>query len=333
MAVTRAQKARLGIFLSAAAALFIGGIIALAGVKLGETRDAYFIRFTQEHVTLSGLDVGSPVKYSGISVGRVANIKVDPKDVSVILVEISLDGGTPIAEDTKANLGSLGITGLKYLELTRGTPGARVRQPGEAIPAGASLMDDLTQQAGQITQQISAVLTDLKVWTGPQTHQRVDGVLQRADKLLQTAEQTLSINQAEIQSVLKRSDQLLASGDALIKEVTVATQQINRMIKRADPRVLAILDQSKGALGRINATLAEVEALAKALQGAGGLSDSLKAANGVLRQVDRLLRQSREDAVEAINGLKETMDNLTVFSEKIKEDPSLLLLREGEDEE
>ena len=63
--------------------------------------------------------------------------------------------------DTIANLGSQGITGLKYIDLTRGTSGARVRKPGEEIPAGTSLFDSLALQAGQIATKVEAVLDRL----------------------------------------------------------------------------------------------------------------------------------------------------------------------------
>ena len=89
MSVTRAQKVRLGIFLVVSALLLIGGLVILAGARLGEKRDLYFVRYAEGEVSLNGLDVGSPVKYSGIRVGRVDRISIDPSDVSVIVVTIS----------------------------------------------------------------------------------------------------------------------------------------------------------------------------------------------------------------------------------------------------
>ncbi len=79
MAVTRAQKVRLGAFLAIGITAVVGGLVVLAGAKLGEKRDAYTVRYDQAEVSLSGLEVGSPVRYSGIKVGRVDAIGIDPK--------------------------------------------------------------------------------------------------------------------------------------------------------------------------------------------------------------------------------------------------------------
>ena len=88
----------------------IGGLIVLAGARLGKRETSITCDILKE-VSLNGLDVGSPVKYSGIRIGRVDRISIDPEDVSVIVVELSLDEG--IVQSSKANLGSMGITGLK----------------------------------------------------------------------------------------------------------------------------------------------------------------------------------------------------------------------------
>jgi ABC-type transporter Mla subunit MlaD len=61
MAVTRSRKVRLGIFVGAGLFLLVGGLVLLAGVKLGERRDRYVIRFSDPSYGLSGLEVGAPV--------------------------------------------------------------------------------------------------------------------------------------------------------------------------------------------------------------------------------------------------------------------------------
>ena len=56
---THAQKIRLGVFMLLATLLFLGSVGTLAGVKLFNPRDRYFVRFTE---SVSGLEVGSTVK-------------------------------------------------------------------------------------------------------------------------------------------------------------------------------------------------------------------------------------------------------------------------------
>src|SRR5262249_13200599 len=158
------------------------------------------VRYQEAAVSLSGLEVGAPVKYSGIRVGRVDAVRIDPMDVSVIVVEISLDHGTPVAEDEKADLGTQGITGLKYAELTRGSAKPRVREPGEEIPAGQSAFDTLTSQAGDVARKLEIVLDRLANLAGEDMKTRVAGVLDRSNKLLETINSVLEENRASLKT-------------------------------------------------------------------------------------------------------------------------------------
>ncbi|MCB9525883.1 MAG: hypothetical protein H6702_21280, partial [Myxococcales bacterium] len=64
-------------------------------------------------------------------------------------------------------------------------------------------------------------------------------------------------------------------------------------------------------------------------EGAGKLVGGL---NRLEVRVQLRVLQTRENLVESIAYLKETSENMTAFSAKIREDPSLLLLGEGGDE-
>ena len=102
--ITRAQKVRLGVFLTVSSTLLIGTLAVLAGLRLAEERDTYTIRY---HMSLSGLEAGSPVKFNGVRVGRVDSIRIDREDPATVVVAVSLDAGTPVKKDTRAivNLG------------------------------------------------------------------------------------------------------------------------------------------------------------------------------------------------------------------------------------
>jgi phospholipid/cholesterol/gamma-HCH transport system substrate-binding protein len=323
--VTRAQKLRLGVFLAAGLAVLVGGVLILAGLKLGERRDPYVIRWRDATVSLSGLDVGSPVKYSGIRIGRVDAVRIDPADVSVILVEISIDGGTPIAEDTKANLGSQGITGLKYIELTRGSAGARVREPGEEIPAGASLFDELASQAGDIARKVDRVLDRVLDLTGPDMKQRLASILDRTDRLLATVNDTLEENRVSLRTLAERLSGTATQIEALSAELAGTARRANALLDNAS----GVLRGARVTPERVNAFLEQgtaVLAESRALLGAEGLGRTMTTFNN-------LLAQNRGSLVEIVGYLRETAENLSALSQKLRDDPTLLLRGESGDEE
>ncbi|MFN3199918.1 MAG: MlaD family protein [Bradymonadia bacterium] len=342
MAVSKGQKARLGVFVTIAVICLLGALVVLAGLRLGESRDPYTVRFGDENVSMSGLDVGSPVKYSGIQIGRVETISVDPEDVSVIVVSLSLNPGTPIAEDSVASLGSLGITGLKYVELTRGSKGARVREPGEVIPAGPSLIDDLTNQAAVISKQVSVVLDRVAAFTSPKMQAQVSSLLSRADKILETYETLGAENRERLRSVLTRTDAIMANAEKVSAELTGTVRRVNALLDDVRPgmhrassgaarlvnnieRTRQLLDENLEASKRLIENVAD-------LSGPEGAQKTLASLDRLATRSTQLISQARGDLVEAIGYLRETSENMTEFSAKVKDDPSLLLLGEEEEE-
>ena len=108
--VSRAQKFRLGIFLVVISILMIIFLVLVAGNKIMEKRDTYYIKY--QDLTVSGLQIGGPVRYHGIAIGRVDEINIDAEDVTSVIVVVSVKAGTPLKKDVSAALTPIGITGL-----------------------------------------------------------------------------------------------------------------------------------------------------------------------------------------------------------------------------
>ncbi len=69
------------------------------------------------HGTVSGLTAGSPVRYLGVDVGKVARIMLDPKDRGQVEVIAQILSTAPIDSRTVASLSLQGITGLLFIDL------------------------------------------------------------------------------------------------------------------------------------------------------------------------------------------------------------------------
>jgi phospholipid/cholesterol/gamma-HCH transport system substrate-binding protein len=334
MSVSRAQKVRLGIFVTAGVGALLLGIVVLAGLKLGEKRDRYSVRFSEASYSLSGLEVGAPVKYSGVRIGRVDSIKVDPKDVSVLVVELSLNGGTPVAEDSKASAGTLGITGLKYIELSRGSRAARIREPGEVIPAGPSLMDELTDKAEVIARKVDLLLDNLNHFTTPDMRDRVAAIIDHADKLVVTTEATVNENRSNLKDLSKKIAQASVEIEALSHELRGTAGRVDSMLDDAQPKVSHLLSEADGLVTELRGTRAQLDqvlATAKTTMGEEGLGKTAQSANKLMERGHLILVQSQEELETSLERLRETSENLAVFSRRIKEDPSLLLLGSSRD--
>src|ERR1700758_1271764 len=69
--------------------------------------------------TVSGLERGASVRYLGVGVGRVLDIRIDPRYSSRVMVIVDIDASAPISDMTVAELSLQGVTGLLYIDLLR----------------------------------------------------------------------------------------------------------------------------------------------------------------------------------------------------------------------
>ncbi len=142
----------------------------------------YQIHFTE---SVNGLAVGGAVKYRGVEVGNVKNIRIDRDDAQKVRVYIRVLADTPIKSDTIATMKIQGITGASYINLEGGTPSfpnlpegpdgappeikAKVSELGALMNQAPELMDQtliLTQRAQQLLSEknIETVGTILQRW-------------------------------------------------------------------------------------------------------------------------------------------------------------------------
>ena len=110
-------------------------LVALAGALFvywySDTREhrdfnRYEIYFTG---SVSGLEKGAAVRYLGVPVGRVNDLRIDPRDSSRAEVIVDIDSSTPISEHTLAELALQGVTGLLYIDLSEDRSGKRMAPP------------------------------------------------------------------------------------------------------------------------------------------------------------------------------------------------------------
>ena len=95
--------------------------------------------------TVSGLTAGSPVRYLGVDVGKVARIMLDPKNRKRVEVVADIEESAPIDTRTLALLSLQGVTGLLFIDLEE-DPKATSNGPlpmGERYPVIRSAPSDL----------------------------------------------------------------------------------------------------------------------------------------------------------------------------------------------
>jgi len=325
--ITRAQRIRLGIFVVVSLGLLLSMLVAVVGSSLFTDRDDYRVRYK---ISVSGLEIGAPVKYNGVRVGRVESISIDPDRVSHSLVTISLQSGTPVKKNAKAILSVQGITGLKFIELVGGTSEAQTLSPGSQIKAGKSVVDTLTGQAEAISIKAELLINQLLDLTGDGNRALISDVLERAGSLMNSADQLLNKNTDEIERILQGLAGAATKLTATLEEIRRAAKESREAvagIRRAAERVLdhkrvaSVLDEAKGAISDIRKRVGDAE-LGKVTK---LLERLLSRTSAVVDRLDLVIARSREDIRVGLRHLAETAENLRDFSRLIREDPSRLL--------
>jgi len=87
-----------------------------------------------------GLRKGAPVWLSGIEVGSVKRISLNPEYGTIITLSVDKKDLKFLRKDSEASVLTMGLLGDKYVELSSGSPGAEPIKPGDMIK-GAAMVD------------------------------------------------------------------------------------------------------------------------------------------------------------------------------------------------
>lgn len=157
---TRAGYIAVGGFVIALVAAAFGFVLWMTGSPGGDAPVPYRVYF-QGSVT--GLQDGGAVRYRGVPVGAVTDIRIDPENIERIRVTVALKPGTPIKTDTVATMALQGITGLAYIELIEGT------QESPALTSGngrkIAVIQSRTTGLQQVIEQVPKVVERVVVVT------------------------------------------------------------------------------------------------------------------------------------------------------------------------
>ncbi|HUI25396.1 MAG TPA: MlaD family protein [Candidatus Kryptonia bacterium] len=331
---TRAQTARLGVFIAVAFALMLATLIILSGRAFLQARDHYHILFSE---TVSGLEVGAAVKLLGVRVGRIEAFRVRSDGIDKVEVDISLDHGTPIRTNARAILSGSGITGLMFVEITGGTADADLVKPGGEIPAGSSLLGSLTGKAENIALKTDEVLNRVLTIADEQNINNLKQSLENVETATLKLKNMLEGLEGSVPAFAKASERLnplmTQLGDAAVA-VRDAAGVVNGVagetrkvavnldtLTRSDGVVQAAVDQLRQTLQTANTIMGgeHADQTAKDVQAA------LHSFTDTMNQLTGVLSASGADVRRISNSLRSAAENLEEFARAIRENPSLLI--------
>jgi phospholipid/cholesterol/gamma-HCH transport system substrate-binding protein len=286
-----ANYAAVGAFVLAvalAAALFV---YWYSGTRVHRTYDRYEIYFNG---SVSGLEQGAAVRYLGVRVGRVVEMRIDPRDAGRVEVIAAIESTTPISPRTVAELNLQGVTGLLYIDLqqsARPTPPAVPSLQYPVIRAAPSQFDVFMAQLPRLSAAAGGVIQRLNRLLSDQNLDDVSRSLDNLSKASSSLPQTVTSVNALLVQLRTATAELAGTADSARKvmdtagpevvttmrrlqtvaeNLSRATDQLDQMIaeNRADVRSF-----TRASLPEMESFVREGRAAAKQL---GELSESLR---------------------------------------------------------
>lgn len=219
------------------------GVFATAVWFSGETVEASNYLLVSRHA-VSGLNPQAPVRFRGVTVGKVVSIDFDPLEPRTILVEITVRTGTPLSRGTYAQLGTQGVTGLSYVILdddgSRHEPLVAAGDQLARIEVRPSFMDsvsasgqDLLDSFGQVAKRVNTLLNEENQRQLASTLRNLDQASGRVAALATALAPAVKA----LEPALKAVEPALQALPALAGDAGVAFRRADALFANLDQRV------------------------------------------------------------------------------------------------
>ena len=154
---TQKFKIRLGLFIAGGIALFVIAIFII-----GKQKNMFnpVFNLTTTFYNVSGLQVGSNIRFSGINIGTVNNITIINDSTVRVGLMIKKEVQQFIKTDCEAGIGSSGIIGDRILVITQGSSNAPLAKDGQQIASKEPVETDAIMASLKVTADNTAVISD-----------------------------------------------------------------------------------------------------------------------------------------------------------------------------
>jgi phospholipid/cholesterol/gamma-HCH transport system substrate-binding protein len=271
----------------------------------GDDNREYDIFFRQ---AVDGLARGSAVTFSGVPVGQVASINLEPRTPEFVRVRIAVRADTPILQGTTATIQGVGFTGVSQIQLDGAARGAPpITQAG---PYGVPV---IPAKPGGLAGLLSSA---------PQLLERVTTLTERLTELLSDR------NQASIAAILEN------------------VQEISRSVAERSPEIAATLAEARIAVRQAGAAADRFGQLAQSSdrllnqEGRPLINDlrhTIRAAETSLANVDAMVADARPgvqaltkqtvpEVGQLVRDLRETTDSLREVTQRVEREGALSIV-------
>jgi hypothetical protein len=354
---TKAHYFRIGMFVVVTTSLFVAAIVILgAGALFRKTT----LMETYCDESIQGLEVGSPVKYRGVKIGKVDTISIvnatyETKRRYVMItfsVDIRILGLSAEANLEKALQREIksgmrirwnpqGITGVAYLELdyfdpTHYPPLEIDWKPGTPyIPSALSTYSRLSSAVEQVFSRIEkadveGIMKDVDTLANALAKEVKDvhiGQLRQeaVDLLAEARESNRRLRQIldnpMIDAITSDTAVTMANARLVLAQAREATERVNLISK--DVQGFMSSQETSRTLANLSLTTANFKTAS------AGLPEAVLQWNRTMRQIDRTVSRQQQDIDTIFENMRRISENLQELTNYAKRYPSVVLFGEA----
>jgi len=271
---TRANYVAVGAFVLVLLIGLVGFLVWLGQVSLREQVDRYVVYFEG---AVTGLQTGSAVRFRGIPVGQVRDIRLDPDNVERVRVEIQVQSDTPIPADSVASLELQGITGGVYVLISGGSRDAPMlaevddRRP-PVIDSSPSALQTVLDTVPGVLQNVNRLLGSANALLSDDNQRALTESLVN----VRTLTEVLADSAAETAATIETLGALATNADGMVSELRVDAA---RLSDRLDAAIAGLDGRTERATVEVERTAASVRDLAGTYAAVGEELEELIAEN------------------------------------------------------
>jgi len=264
--------------------IFITFIILISGLDLMKSTKVYHLHL--KHT--GGVVVGSLVRYAGLEVGKVTQVRVSEQDETEIKVGIQIDSKIPVKTDSEAYLSALGLLGDYYIEISPGSAQATELPAGSLIPSRETTQfTQLTKPVEEISAKLQVLIDGLNDLLNDQSREHVASMIASMDSILV----------GNIQNI----NAIMGNLTATTHDFQQITKNLNTLFSNKDLKI-------DSTWSSINQTVLQLKALTEQLQGTAAT-------------LNKVLITRDQNLANILENVEQTTENLEKFAETIKDRP------------
>lgn len=305
---------KLGLFVIIGIGVALAALVTLGAQRWNDKTVTYFSYFDE---SVQGLEVGSPVKFRGVTVGRVATIDVAPdrRHVQVEnelfveqLTRLGLDSfargeSSSARPNLRVQMAQTGITGVKFIQLDYFDPKVFPLQPlpfkapQNTLPVTPSTMKNLEDSVVRTANQFPDIAAAL---LGTVT--KLNGLMDNVDQQRLPNRAGDTINEANAAMVELRGQLKAVNAAALSASAEKNLAELNRALTGVNG-LLDRLDQDRGLVESAEMAAKSMSEVARGAQAVGPeLELTLREVRGAARSIRRFVDALERDPDMLLKG-------------------------------